>query len=644
MSTHTLNSAQNAAASSLEGPLLILAGAGAGKTKTIVERIARIVGSGVEPEKILAITFTNKAAREMRERVLKRLEEDPSLIRSGPRTPFVSTFHALGVRIIKEQSHRLGLPKHFAILDRAESKKIVREAIRDLGLDPKQYDPGKLLSLISKEKGNGEDIESFAVEAEGDFARSLTLSVWRKYEATLRKEKALDFDDLLLKTSQLLRIPEVQDYYQKKWLYIHIDEYQDTNKVQYDIAKQLAGPHHNICVVGDIDQNIYSWRGARLRNILDFEKEYPEAKSIVLEENYRSTKRILDVANTIIKKNTFRKDKNLFTNNPEGDPLGLFAALDEADEAQFVVSKCKSLLEDGADPQEIAVLYRANFQSRVLEEAFLGGKIPYQVLGTRFFERKEVRDVLAYVGAALDPENLSFIKRIINIPARGIGKVGFLKIAEGRGEELPPKPRAQYQNFLTLLRKIRRHIETEKPSEVMRFVIEATGLEEFHKKDEDGVERVENMQELVTLAKRYDDMPGTEGVEQCLTDASLGSDQDELDRSSQSGVRLMTVHAAKGLEFSYVFITGLEEGLFPHSRDDDRYTGEEQEEERRLFYVALTRARKKLFLSYAQARTLFGSRTVNIPSEFIVDIPEEHIEDEESNHTPKRKPLLTIDF
>jgi len=642
-----LNPAQREAALAINGPVLILAGAGAGKTKTLTERIVEIVKSGVSPSNILAITFTNKAANEMRGRIFDRLSNEPTLNNpiSSEERPFVSTFHSLGVHIIKENAHLLGLPRFFGIFDKGDSKQAVKKALQEIGLDPKQYDPGKILGIISKEKGAGRKLEEFEIEAEGNFFSSLVAKVWHKYEGTLKQEKALDFDDLLLHTAKLLDNEKVREYYQQIWRYIHIDEYQDTNGAQYQIAKRLAEGGRNICVVGDIDQNIYSWRGAQIQNILHFEKDYPEAKVILLEENYRSTQNILLAANKIISKNVFRKEKNLFTKNEEGDLISIFESFDEVSEAEFVATQSEKLIAGGVAPEEIAVLYRANFQSRAIEEAFLSYGVSYQLIGTKFFERKEVRDILSYIKAGLEPKSLSDVKRIINVPARGIGKVTILKIFEGRADTLPATVRAKYNSFQNLLEKIGKYAHEKKPSETVKFVMKEAGLEDMYKgKGEDDQERLENMRELVTLATRYDSMPAPEGIEQFLTNAALESDQDDLDKPV-SGVKLMTVHASKGLEFDYVFITGLEDNLFPHKRMREGVAkNEDDEEERRLFYVALTRARKKLFLSYAQMRTIFGSKQVNIPSEFIFDIPEEIIVREEGTYGLLRKPLFSIDF
>ncbi|MBX4209421.1 UvrD-helicase domain-containing protein [Candidatus Parcubacteria bacterium] len=631
-----LNEKQTEAVLKTDGPVLILAGAGAGKTKTITHRILHLIKSGVKPENILAITFTNKAAKEMRERVFKLIEEsDLNLPVSFSERPFVSTFHSLGVHIIKENAQKIGLTRYFSIFDRSDSRRAVKEALVEIGLDPKQYEPNVILSVISKEKGNAVDMAQFSETVGTDYMRQVVHKVWQKYEAALRKEKALDFDDLLLKSAELLeKHPDIRAKYQNAWHYIHIDEYQDTNKIQYKIAKLIAGERKNICVVGDVDQNIYSWRGADIKNILNFERDYPGAAMVVLEENYRSTQTILEAANHIIKKNKNRFEKNLFTKQGKGEQITLYQAFDENDEARFIAERSADLIGKGTDPAEIAVLYRANFQSRALEEAMLNRGVNYQVLGVKFFERKEVKDVLSYIRAALNRESLSDIQRIINVPARGIGKATIAKIFSGMLDRLTPAHAKKWSEFNAILDDIVKRSAGEKASDLVKFAIKRTGLEEMLSagKDEDQ-ERLENMRELATLATKYDFMIPGEGIAKLLEDASLATDQDEMEESKPA-VRLMTVHASKGLEFEYVFIAGLEQDLFPHrSMGSSKGDRRDDEEERRLFYVALTRAKKKIYMSHASLRTIYGSRQVAVPSEFIFDIPEQYLAEEERART-----------
>ena len=661
-----LNKEQREAAIHMEGPLLIIAGAGAGKTKTITHRIVNLIKKGISPERILAVTFTNKAAKEMRDRIISEIKKNAQGTQSQNKIPFVSTFHSLGVYIIKENARLLGLTKYFTILDEGDSVTLIKEIMKEQGIDPKQYDPKKIKNIISHEKGKFIHLADYIEREKGTYGQ-IVAQVWNLYEKKKMKENSLDFDDLLLKATKLLKErEEIRKIYQEKWEYIHIDEYQDTNEVQYLLSKMLSANNKNIAVVGDADQNIYSWRGANLKNILSFEKDYPDAKVVLLEENYRSTKNILEVANKIIKKNKYRPDKNLFTKNETGEKIGLYEALDENDEADFVATKILEILDGGVGNAfsqvlgspgpspgqtiqksisdstkresegilpEVVVLYRANFQSRALEEAMLRYNIPYQVLGVKFFERKEIKDTLAYLRAALNRDSLSDIKRIINFPARGIGKVTLVKIFSNNMENLPIKVKIKINNFYEMLEEIKEKIKLEKTSQVIKFVVKKSGIEEkLSSGTEEDIERLENIKELVTLALKYDSLQDGRGIEKLLEDASLASDQDSLmiseeKKKEKNTVKLMTVHASKGLEFKYVFITGLEDGLFPHQKHGETESFD-SEEERRLFYVAVTRARSKLFLSFANFRTIFGSRNINSPSEFIADIPSDLLEKE----------------
>ncbi|MCC6290681.1 UvrD-helicase domain-containing protein [Candidatus Nomurabacteria bacterium] len=624
----SLNEAQKTAVEHLVGPLLIVAGAGAGKTKTITERIGHLLTKGVAPDRILAITFTNKAARELRERV-------------GNEQVFVSTFHALGVHILRDNAQKLGLNRNFTIFDKDDSSREIKSILLELGFDPKSLEPRRVLGGISRAKGDGLNRTSYRANTHSGFFTDTVLSVWQKYEENLQKQKALDFDDLLLKTTELLeRDPDTLNHYRERWHYLHIDEYQDTNPIQYRLARLLTGERKNICVVGDVDQSIYSWRGADFRNLLRFEQDFPEAKVVLLEENYRSTQNILAAANEVIKQNRERHDKKLFTRNLAGEKISLTITLDEREEAQLVAEKCAELIRAGKNPNEIAILYRANFQSRVLEEALLRSDIPYQVLGTKFLERQEIKDVLSYLRAALNEEDVVSIRRAINLPPRGLGKVTLAKIFSNQEAELSTKVRAKLAEFRKILQTIREAIPAQKPSDLIRTVIEQTGLAKMWREGgpEEG-ERLENAKELATLALKYDHFPPQQGIEKLLDDATLASDQDSLDEKDQKkvGVKLMTVHAAKGLEFQTVFIIGLEQDLFPHRGRENENETRDTEEERRLFYVALTRAKEKLSLSYAQLRTIYGSRQVTLPSEFLSDIPSELLETE-------NEPTSFIDF
>lgn len=619
--TAILNDAQKEAVQTTRGPLLVLAGAGAGKTRVITHRILEIVRSGVAPEQILAITFTNKAAGEMRTRTLALLGGDDGV-------PFISTFHSLGLFIIKENFRALGLKRRPSLYDRSDSLRAVKEALKNIG-GGGELEPRAILNAISRQKGEGVTAGEYA-ESASTYKERTVASVWLAYERALAQGSALDFDDLLLRAERFLRAnPVVREAYQQRWQYIHIDEYQDTNRIQASLAELLVGKEMNICAVGDIDQTIYGWRGAEIKNILSFDKKFPGAKVITLEENYRSTKNILLAANDIISKNVYRREKNLFTKNADGEALSLYQAFDETDEANFIARKISELVEAGARPEDFAVLYRANFQSRAVEEALISADIPYQVVGTRFFERKEVKDILSFAKAALY-ESVPDVARIANVPARGIGKVTLLRMLSGKEHELTGAIRDKVAVFRSLLRNIKEAANVMPPSQLVAFIAKTSGMEQMYKEDKlEGAERLENIRELVSLAARFDGIAlaapvhgqagPSEAFEQFIESATLASDQDEI-KDDANTVKLMTVHASKGLEFPYVFIAGLEEGLFPYEREDE--SENDKEEERRLMYVALTRAEKKLFLSYASYRTVFGSKNATLPSQFLSDMPQ----------------------
>lgn len=636
-----LNPAQRKAALVVSGPLLIVAGAGAGKTKTITHRIAHLIVEGAPPESILAVTFTNKAAREMRERVERLLASIPEV--STPLSPYasqmgplVTTFHSLCVRILREHAASLNLPRSFSIWDRADSVRAIKQALKDEGFG-EEYEARSILGSISRAKGDAVTRQEYEGGVRNPWERAVART-WRAYEETLAKEHALDFDDLLLSTLQLLNIQAIREKLQARWKHITIDEYQDTNRVQFELVRILAEPERNVCAVGDVDQNIYSWRGASIEHLLSFERVFPGAQVVLLEENYRSTKTIVSAAHEIISKNTQRIDKNAFTKNADGEPISLYHGISEEDEARYVAEKAQEYIASGTKPERIAVLYRANFQSRTLEDAFLHSGIPYRVLGTRFFERKEVKDVLAYLRAALNPNSSGDIARATSAPARGIGKATLTRMLEGNLDVLSPAARRKVEVFYALLSDIRAHAQTQPPSQVITFILEKSGLRNSYKTGgEDGLDRLENVNELVSLAQKYDAAPAPESTEKLLEDAALLGEQDEMERT-QDAVVLMTVHAAKGLEFDAVFITGLEEGLFPHERFDEHA---DEEEERRLFYVALTRARKKVFLSYAKTRFVYGSRSVTIPSPFLSDIDPAKIVHDEPRLSVWREPTIT---
>lgn len=620
-----LNQKQQEAVLHTEGPLLIIAGAGAGKTKTITERIVQIIKNGNDPRAILAVTFTNKAAKEMRERIIGRLEEEHIIEKENPfhHTPVIKTFHSLGLMMLSEHGDRMGLLRHPTILDSADSLSIIKKAMEQLGIDPKTHDPSKIRTIISREKGDFVTLSSYrekVVSAQMD----VVASVWRIYEEALKNQKAVDFDDLIVRAVHMLEDhADIREHYQNRFKYVHVDEYQDTNGAQYAFVKLLVNSdHNNICAVGDTDQNIYSWRGANIRNIMNFEKDFPGTKLVLLEENYRSTGNILSLANTAIKKNTVRQDKKLFTSKDDGEKIDVIPCWDEGAEAQWLAEKCKSLIADGVKPETIAILYRANFQSRILEESFIRANVAYNLLGTKFFERKEVKDVMSYLRVALNRSSQTDLKRVFETPKRGIGKVTIAKIFAG--EDVPASAQAKVEKVYDFLDKIMETLETEPLSHVMQMIIVDSGMEkEMLEGSSEDRERLENARELVSLTVSYDDTPGIEVLTKFLEETSLQSDQDN-DTKEKNGVRLMTIHASKGLEFDHVFIVGLEQDLFPHKNIGNRKRSkEEEEEERRLFYVAVTRARKHLYLTYAELRTIFGQKQINAPSEFLEDVDDD---------------------
>ena len=611
-----LNARQKEAVLATDGPVSVLAGAGSGKTRVLTTRIYHLIRQGIPPESILAVTFTNKAAREMRERLSAQLGTE------GP-LPFVATFHGLGRELLQQYGRPLNVPRFFTIFDRDDSEKAIRDALKALDVDPKEIPTRFILSRISKAKGEGLTQGEFADRfGRENFRNRIVAEAWHHYDAELKKEKALDFDDLIILPVQLLeRHEDVRKIVQDRFSHVHIDEYQDTNALQGRLAQALVGAKQNLFVVGDIDQTIYTWRGATIENLLAFDETYPGAKTIILEHNYRSTKNIVDAANGVIELNRNRKEKRSVTDNPDGERIVIHPENSAEGEARWIAERSKQLIREGNPPEEIAVLFRTNFQSRALEEAFLASGVPYKLLGTRFFERKEVKDVLAWIRLALDPSRENDRARAVQTPPRGIGKVLLGKIIANQHAVMKPSEKAKVQAFESLVSSLAEAIDTMLPSLFVRLVIEKSGIETLLEKGgEDDQERLENIKELATLASRYDGLEGKEGVALFLTDAALASDQDELDRKNErTGVTLMTVHAAKGLEFDTVFVTGMEEGLFPHEGHGDD-SKRDDEEERRLFYVAMTRAKKRLILTFARIRRIYGTDFLSEPSSFLRDL------------------------
>jgi DNA helicase-2/ATP-dependent DNA helicase PcrA len=642
-----LNEQQREAVLSTEGPLLILAGAGSGKTRVIAHRIAYLIAEKKVPYwNILAVTFTNKAADEMRQRVQRLLhtQERASL-------PLVSTFHSLCVRILRQDVEKLNdkYTRRFTIYDQDDSVRLIKQCIRDLGYDEKYLAPRATQSTISSAKNHGEDPTSFAARAEyQDERRAVMAKVYEMYEARLHGNNALDFDDLLIKTVRLLRdVPEVREKYNNKFRYILVDEYQDTNALQFELIRLITERTKNIAVVGDEDQSIYKWRGADISNILNFEKHFPNTKTIRLEQNYRSTQTILDVAGAVVKNNLERKGKSLWTSNPRGGRVGYYQALDAEAEARWVAKKIVEHRREEFDIRA-AVLYRTNSQSRVFEEAMRRAELQYNIIGGfSFYERMEVRDIIAYLKLALNPNDSIALGRVINSPPRGIGKTTIdeierrakdyelslwetIGIAIEQPGDLGPRAISALKNFRSIVNKLAKLADTpdgtsrEPVSDVVRAAIIETGYEAALRgeRTDEAEGRLENLQELVNAAVDYDEQ-GIEGLREFIDHSALVSDQDDYKRDAP--VTLMTVHSAKGLEFPLVFIVGLEDGLFPHSRSaTDRA---ELEEERRLAYVAMTRAERYLYVTHAMKRRVYGEELASEPSQFLNEMPTEMLED-----------------
>lgn len=639
-----LNPKQEEAVLHTEGPLLVLAGAGSGKTRVITRRIAYLIGCcGVPPWNILAVTFTNKAAEEMKRRVADLLGQacpEPSR-RDGMRV-WVGTFHSTCVRILRKHGGVMGLRSSFVIYDEGDQLSLMRDCLRAIGLSERALNPRAVLSRISRAKNDLLSPEEYALVA-NDHMEERTSRLYRMYQERLEGLQALDFDDLLVGTVHLFeRHPEVLAAYHDLWRYILVDEYQDTNHVQYRLIHLLASKHGNLCVVGDDDQSIYKWRGADLNNILDFERDHPGSAVARLEQNYRSTQRILEGAASVVAHNAGRKGKTLWTENEVGGPIVLYRSLDEADEAVFAIKTIRSqVAEDGAGYDDYAIFYRTNAQSRILEDALRQALIPYAIVGgLRFYDRKEIKDLVAYLRWVVNPADLVSFKRIVNAPPRGIGpatvaKLEFLAIQDKctiweacqravREKLLTPKLRGAMDGLLRLIEEARAKIGAIPLPELIAELMTASGYAEELQTEgtPEAQSRLENLKELVTAAQEFVERH-EEGLQGFLDSVALIADIDEY-TEGRGAVTLMTLHMAKGLEFSTVFMVGMEEGIFPHARAlaDER----ELEEERRLCYVGMTRAKRRLYLTSARQRSLYGSKSFNLPSRFLEEIPPEALE------------------
>lgn len=635
-----LNPEQQKAVKTVDGPLLLMAGAGSGKTRVLTHRIAYLmVEKGVNPYNILAITFTNKAAREMRERIQKMMGGAADDI-------WISTFHSMCVRILRRDIDRLGYNRNFTILDSTDQQSVIKSILKDKNMDPKKFDPRAILGTISSAKNELITPEEYAKTA-GDYFSQKVSDVYEEYQRRLRKNNALDFDDLIMSTITLfIRVPEVLEYYQRKFQYIHVDEYQDTNRAQYMLVKLLAQRFQNLCVVGDSDQSIYRWRGADIANILSFEKDYPKASVILLEQNYRSTKKILLAANMVIQNNMNRKPKNLWTENAEGNKIMYYRADSEQGEAQFVIGKIQEQLRNGRKLSDIAILYRTNAQSRVIEESFLKSNIDYSIVGgIKFYDRKEIKDILAYLRLISNPDDDISLQRIINVPKRAIGSTSIDKIANFATMHdlsmfqaletiemigLSPKAEKAAAEFRNLVSNYTHQQEYLSVTELVEEVLDKTGYRDMLKAEKslESQSRLENIDEFLTVTKSFEESSEDKSLVAFLTDLALVADIDRLDDDGEKKtdfVTLMTLHSAKGLEFPVVFLIGMEEGVFPHSRS--LMEEDEMEEERRLAYVGITRAEEQLFITNAQMRTLFGRTNMNPESRFIKEIPADLVED-----------------
>lgn len=635
----TLNKIQLDAVVNTDGPMLILAGAGSGKTKVLTTKVAYLIKEkDIHPGNILAITFTNKAAKEMKERIYSLIGKDAFNIQ-------ISTFHSFGLKILKENYKELGYEKNFTILDSDDSLTVIKKIMKDLNIDANKYNPKAIRSTISNNKNeivSPSDYEKF-VQTDYD---EIVKTVYYRYEENLKRNNAVDFDDLLILPLELFKKNKtILDYYQEKYKYIFIDEYQDTNEPQYQLSKMIGFKYKNITVVGDADQAIFTWRGANYRNILNFEKDYAAAKVVVLEENYRSTKKILEAANNVIKNNKARKEKNLWTENNEGTNITYYKAYDEKDESNYVVKEVKELLNKNISPNDICVLYRANAQSRTVEEAFLQNGISYKIVGSfAFYNRKEIKDLLAYLKLIYNEKDDVSLLRIINYPKRGIGN----KAIENLSIKAQSENKSLYEvidsgkelEFQNIIEDIKEKSNSLSLTEIIELVLDKSGIKQSLESEKtlEADIRLENLDEFKSITRNFEEREGIVSLGDFLDEISLVTDKDETSNNDEEKVTLMTMHAVKGLEYDYVFIVGLEEGLFPHQNCFD--SADSLEEERRLMYVAITRAKKKLYIINARSRMLYGKVSSNVPSRFIYEIGEDLIDEIKKENKFIEKPKI----
>lgn len=642
-----LNDKQLEAAETIEGPVLVLAGAGSGKTSTLTKRIAYMIAEGISPFNILAVTFTNKAAKEMKERISHLLET--SFEGDVPAMPMVGTFHSVCLNILHREAEALGYDRSFLIYDTTDSQNIIKDLLKKRDISKEQVKPATIHNLISKAKNNLVSATQFATYNPTSPLEELAIELYQEYQKQLRKNNAMDFDDIIMNTVVLFKeYADVLAKYQERFKYIMIDEYQDTNQAQYELVKLLANKYKNLCVVGDDFQAIYSWRGADFKNILNFEKDYKNTKVVLLEQNYRSTQIILDAANQVIEKNSQRTDKNLWTDKESGDLIQLVEAENEYQESLFVARTIKDLVGSGKYALSgFACLYRTNAQSRALEEAFLQLRIPYQIVGgTKFYERAEIKDLLAYLKFIYNNNDTASFRRIINVPKRSVGKASVDKILlayseiseidqnvdliqlltepEKFGLKLTGKAKNGILAFCEQILELRGYFEKEKYnlSQLVADILKITSYTSHWEKNKENEARMEYIEELFTVTQKFDNLAVEEALYEFLQETALLSDIDGM--QATQAVTLMTYHAAKGLEFPVVFMIGMEEGILPHSRS--LVSHKELEEERRLCYVGITRAKDKLYMTYTQLRRIFGQIQSNPSSRFINEIPDHLLE------------------
>lgn len=636
MNLEGLNNRQLEAIENLDGPMLVLAGAGSGKTKVLTTKVAYLLESrDISPKNILAITFTNKAAKEMKDRIFSLIGREAFLIQ-------ISTFHSFGLKILKENYDLLGYTSNFTILDASDSETVIKKIMKDYDIDSSKYNYRAIKSSISSNKNEMVSVEEFRKFVYNDYDE-VVLKVYEEYEKELKRSNAIDFDDLLILPLKLFsEHKEVLEKYQEQYKYVFIDEYQDTNKPQYILSKLISAKYKNITVVGDNDQAIFTWRGADYKNILNFEKDYEDAKVVILDENYRSTKTILKAANNVIKHNKLRKEKNLWTENEDGNKITYYKAFDEKDESFYVIKEIKKLLDEGVNPNDICVLYRANAQSRGIEDAFLENNISYRIVGSfAFYQRKEIKDLLSYLKLIHNEKDDVSLLRVINYPKRGIGTktIEELTMVSNQNncslyDAIESGKELEFKNIIEELKK-----ESEKMSltEFVDLVLDKTGIRSSLKSEKtlEADIRLENLEEFKSITRTVEEVDGIASLGDFLDEISLVTDASEKQEDGNDKVTLMTMHAVKGLEFDYVFVIGVEEGLFPHLNSMN--SEDELEEERRLCYVAITRARKKLYIINARSRLLYGKISSNVPSRFIQEIGDDLFDQEKKEQIFSKK-------